>query len=193
MTNPVSRRSLVALPFALALLSATPMAHAADAAFTITSPDITDGAPMAEAQVFSGFGCTGGNISPAVAWSGAPEGTESFALTVYDPDAPTGSGWWHWVVFNLPAETTALPAGAGSADGGALPDGAVQSRTDFGAHGYGGPCPPQGDAPHRYQVTIHALDVPSLPLDAEASGAMVGFMVHAHSLGSATVTGLYGR
>lgn len=159
--------------------------------FRLTSPDIAEGRSMDERQVFNGFGCTGGNVSPALAWSDAPAGTKSFALTAYDPDAPTGSGWWHWVVFNLPASTQALPAGAGG-KGGSLPAGARQSRTDFGAPGYGGPCPPAG-APHRYIFTVHALDVEGLPLDEQVSAAMVGFMVNAHSLGKASLTGLYGR
>lgn len=155
--------------------------------FRLTSPDIAEGKPMDEMHVLAGFGCTGGNVSPALAWSGAPAGTKSFALTVYDPDAPTGSGWWHWVVFNLPAETTGLERGPRH-----LPDRAVQSRTDFGTPGYGGPCPPAG-AVHRYVFTLHALDVDRLPLDGQSSAAMVGFMVNSHSLGRASLTPTYGR
>lgn len=158
--------------------------------FRLTSPDIADGQPLAEAQVLDGFGCSGGNTSPALAWSGAPEGTRGFAVTVYDPDAPTGSGWWHWVVFNLPATTTALPAGVTADD---LPEGAVQGRTDFGAPGYGGACPPEGHGPHRYVFTVHALKTDALPLDAEASAAMVGFFLNANSLGKASLTATYAR
>lgn len=183
--------TLATLALLLAASLAPALARAAD--FTVTSPDMADGQTMADVQVFSGFGCSGGNTSPALSWSGAPEATRGYAVTLYDPDAPTGSGWWHWVVFNLPADITALPAGAGSAEGSGLPDGAVQSRTDFGAPGYGGPCPPEGDAPHRYRLTVHALDVEALPLDREASGAMVGFMLNAHALDTATLTGLYAR
>lgn len=172
-----------------AALVATGAASALADGFTLSSPDLADGATIAERQVFSGFGCAGGNVSPALAWSGAPAGTRSFAVTVYDPDAPTGSGWWHWVVFNLPASTHALPAGASRSG---LPAGAVQSRTDFGAPGYGGPCPPPG-APHRYVFTVHALDVETLPADAQASAAMVGFMLGAHRLGQATLTARYSR
>lgn len=175
--------------FAAALLAAFP-ALAGD--FRLTSTDIAEGKQMADRQVFAGFGCSGGNLSPALAWDGAPAGTKSFAITAYDPDAPTGSGWWHWVVFNLPASVRAVPAGAGGADGAGLPAGAMQSRTDFGPPGYGGPCPPPG-APHRYIFTVHALDVDGLPLDPQASAAMVGFMVNAHSLGKASLTGRYGR
>ncbi|HLO77661.1 MAG TPA: YbhB/YbcL family Raf kinase inhibitor-like protein [Magnetospirillum sp.] len=144
---------------------------------------------MSERHVLAGFGCTGGNASPALSWSGAPEGTKSFALTVFDPDAPTGSGWWHWVVFNLPSATSGLPGDAGADK---LPAGTVQGRTDFGKPGYGGPCPPAG-APHRYVFTIHALDVEQLPLDDQASAAMVGFMINAHRLGKASLTPIFAR
>src|SRR6266571_4858543 len=107
------------------------------------------GATIAEAQVFKGFGCEGKNVSPSLAWRNAPAGTKSFAITVYDPDAPTGSGWWHWIVFDIPADVTSLPAGVGNPASGQTPKGAVQSKNDFGKPGYGGPCPPQGDKPHR--------------------------------------------
>jgi len=163
--------------------------------FTLSSPDIKDGATMANDQVFKGFGCTGNNISPALSWSGAPEGTKSFALTMYDPDAPTGSGWWHWVVFNIPPSVTSLPKGAGDRDKRLMPRGAVQSRTDFGTTGYGGPCPPPGDKPHHYQITIYAVDTAALPnaRHRNASAALVGFDLHSHTLGKATLTGMYGR
>jgi Raf kinase inhibitor-like YbhB/YbcL family protein len=162
---------------------------------TLTSTELKEGASIANEQVFKGFGCTGGNISPALSWSGAPSGTKSFAISVYDPDAPTGSGWWHWVVFNLPASTTSLPKGAGDVKKKLVPKGAIQSRTDFGAGGYGGPCPPAGDKPHHYQITVFAVDVDKLP-DAKndaASAALVGFDLHFHTLAKATLTGLYGR
>lgn len=176
--------------FAAALTLAAIPAWAGE--FRLTSADIAEGRRMDERHVFAGFGCTGGNVSPALAWSGAPAATKSFAITAYDPDAPTGSGWWHWVVFNLPAGVSGLPAGAAGKGAGLLPAGAVQSRTDFGAPGYGGPCPPPGTA-HRYVFTIHALDVDTLPLDEQSSGAMVGFMLNAHALGRASITALYGR
>jgi Raf kinase inhibitor-like YbhB/YbcL family protein len=105
---------------------------------------------MANAQVFKGMNCTGSNISPALQWHGAPPAAKSFALTVYDPDAPTGSGWWHWVTYNIPAATTQLGAGAGDPAKALMPSGSVQGNTDFGVPGYGGPCPPQGDKPHHY-------------------------------------------
>lgn len=166
--------------------------HAAAADFTLSSSDIAEGKPLTAAQVFKGFGCEGGNVSPQLSWSGAPAGTRSFAVTAYDPDAPTGSGWWHWTVVNLPASSTSLARGAGSA-GGVLPAGAVQGRTDFGASGFGGACPPPGDAPHRYQFTVWALKAASLPLDSGASGAMVGYMLNANVLGKAQLTATYGR
>ena len=132
------------------------------------------------------------NRSPALAWSNAPAGTKSFAVTMYDPDAPTGSGWWHWVVFNIPANVTSLPTGAGDPAANLLPAGAVQSATDFGAYGYGGPCPPPGK-PHRYIFSVFALKVDKLPLDTRASGAMVGFNLNANALAKASLTAKYGR
>lgn len=171
-----------------ALLAAAPAA-----AFELHSPDFIPAAPIAAKHLFNGFGCTGDNVSPALSWKDPPAGTKSYAVTIYDPDAPTGSGWWHWVLFNLPAGTSGLPAGAGDATKPGLPKGAVQGRTDFGTTGYGGPCPPQGDKPHRYIVTVHALKVDSLALPADASAAMVGFNLNAASLGKATLTAQYGR
>ena len=176
---------------ALAALLAVAL-DASAAGFTVTSTEIAEGKALTNRQVFKGFGCDGANVSPQLSWSGAPEGTKSFAVTVYDPDAPTCSGWWHWTVVNLPATTSGLATGAGSA-GGTLPAGAVQGRTDFGKGGFGGACPPVGDKPHRYQFTVWALKVDSLPVDADASGAMVGFMLNANALGKATLTATYGR
>ena len=163
------------------------------AGFTLTSPTIKPNALLTEAQVFNGFGCTGKNVSPALSWRGAPAGTQSFAVTVYDPDAPTGSGWWHWVAFNIPAGTTELSEGAGTADGKALPAGTVQGRTDFGAPGFGGACPPKGDKPHRYIFTVHALKTEKIEVPADASAALVGFMINANRIGKASFTALYGR
>lgn len=168
-------------------------ALAKDAKFSVTSPQITGKKAMQMEQVFNGFGCTGGNVSPELVWKNAPAGTKSFAVTAYDPDAPTGSGWWHWVIFNIPANVTSLPLGAGTADGAKLPAGAVQSVTDFGAPGYGGACPPPGDKAHRYVFTVHALSTEKLDLDAKAMPALVGFMMSGARLGSATLTGKYAR
>lgn len=179
-------------PLALAALTAAaPLAQAAG--FTLSSPTIKPGSMLTEAQVFNGFGCSGKNLSPALEWHGAPAGTRSFALTVYDPDAPTGSGWWHWVVYNLPADTTRLAEGAGTADGKALPAGALQGRTDFGAPGFGGACPPPGDKPHRYVFTVYALKTEKIEVPADASAALVGFMIHANKLGQASFQAKYGR
>ena len=135
---------------------------------------------------------TGGNVSPALSWSNPPAGTRSFALLAYDPDAPTGSGWWHWVVYNIPAETTSLPAGAGDPNKSLMPSGAVQGRTDFGAPGYGGPCPPPGK-PHHYYFRLYALKVPKLEVPADASPAFIGFNVNSNAIGKAELLGLYGR
>ncbi len=158
----------------------------------LTSNDFADGDYLGAAHILSadfGFGCAGGNQSPHLAWSDAPEGTESFAVTCYDPDAPTGSGFWHWVVVNIPSGVTELAAGAGSA-GGSLPAGALQTRTDFGQAGYGGPCPPQGDHPHRYLFTVHAVG-DSLPVAEDTSAAVIGFQLHFNTLATATLMGLY--
>jgi Raf kinase inhibitor-like YbhB/YbcL family protein len=158
------------------------------AALDLSSPDLAPGATIDNKFVFKGFGCEGGNIAPALTWSGAPEGTKSFALLVHDPDAPTGgAGFWHWLAIDIPAETTGL------AQGGKLPEGAKEIRTDFGAPGYGGPCPPKGDKPHHYNFTLYALKVGKLDLPAGATASLTGFMVNANALAHATLTGVYGR
>ncbi len=189
-------RPLLALALAAATLgslAAAPALHATrPVIFTLTSPGLKDGGTMTMDAVFNGFGCTGKNISPALSWAGAPEGTKSFAITVYDPDAPTGSGWWHWTVVNIPATVTSLAAGAGSTTP-ALPKGAAQGRTDFGKPGYGGPCPPKGDKPHRYIFTVWALKTDKLDLNGDASGAMVGYNLNGNKLASASFTALFGR
>src|ERR1700674_3435857 len=139
--------------------------------FTVRSNSFNDGDYLAKTHALSadfGFRCDGTNQSPHLAWSGAPAGTKSFAVTCYDPDAPTGSGFWHWVVINIPANVRELAQGAGSA-GGTLPAGALQTRTDFGAPGYGGPCPPAGDHPHRYLFTLFAVGAEKLNVQADTS------------------------
>jgi Raf kinase inhibitor-like YbhB/YbcL family protein len=163
-------------------------------ALTLRSDSFSDGDYLATEHILSaqyGFGCAGGNVSPALAWSAAPEGTRSFAVTCFDPDAPTGSGFWHWVVVNIPPDVSSLPLGAGSGDG--LPAGALQTRTDYGAPGYGGPCPPEGDHPHRYLFTVYAVGVDSLPVAADTSAAVVGFQLHFNALDKAELMGLYKR
>ena len=176
-----------------AVLTVAALGSAAGKEFKLTSPDVHQGKSITMAQVFNGMGCTGQNISPALAWSDAPAGTKSFAITVYDPDAPTGSGWWHWVVYNIPAATTSLPAGAGDASKNLLPAGAVQGNTDFGAPGYGGPCPPPGSKVHHYQFTVFALKVEKLDLPAGATAAYVGFNLRANMIAKAELTALYKR
>jgi len=161
--------------------------------FALESAEVKPNARIADAQIYKGFGCAGGNVSPSLTWRDPPAGTKSFAVTVYDPDAPTGSGWWHWVVFNIPADVRSLPPGAGASGSTKLPKGAVQSITDFGTPGYGGPCPPRGDRPHRYIFTVHALKVDKLDLDDKAMPALVGFTLTSNRLARATFTATYSR
>ena len=160
--------------------------------FTLVSPDIAQGQTLALDQVYSGFGCTGKNISPALFWSGAPAGTQSFVVMVHDPDAPTGSGFWHWVVYDIPADATSIPAEAGDTKKKGMPAGIVQGRNDFGTFGYGGPCPPPGK-PHHYHFRIFALKVPKLDIPADATAAMVGYYANTNKLAEAELVGLYGR
>lgn len=178
------------LPLAAAGILALSATASQAGEFTLSSTDIQEGVPLTELHVYNEFGCEGANISPALNWTDPPEGTKSFAITAYDPDAPTGSGWWHWLAFNIPAETRALPQGAGGGEG--MPDGVVQSVTDYGGTGFGGACPPKGEM-HRYQFTIFALSVEKLDLTAETNAAIVGYMTRANSLGSATITAPYTR
>ncbi|MCB0494855.1 MAG: YbhB/YbcL family Raf kinase inhibitor-like protein [Cyclobacteriaceae bacterium] len=159
--------------------------------FTLTSTDLQG--QLTTKQVFSGFGCTGDNISPQLAWINAPEGTKSYAITLYDPDAPTGSGWWHWVMFNIPNSTSELKANAGNLESGLAPSGSVQSITSFGQQGFGGACPPEGDKPHAYIFTVYALDIEKIDLQPNAPPAMVGYFLNAHALAKASIISYYGR
>lgn len=162
----------------------------------ITSTGFRDGDYLSMEHILSadyGFGCGGGNRSPQLRWEDPPPGTKSFALTCFDPDAPTGSGFWHWVVVNIPADVRELPLDAGNASSGKLPAGALQVRTDFGKPGYGGPCPPAGDHPHRYLFTVFAVSEATLPVTADTSAAVVGFQLNFKSLAKATIMGLYKR
>jgi Raf kinase inhibitor-like YbhB/YbcL family protein len=159
--------------------------------FTLTSADLKNGV-FTDAQVLNTFGCSGGNVSPQLSWINAPAGTKSFVLTVFDPDAPTGSGLWHWVVVNIPSTVRELPSGA-SKNAAKLPAGSMETRTDLGAPGYGGPCPPAGAKAHRYIFTLHALKVEKLDVDVQTSAALVGFNVHMQEIGKATLTARYGR
>jgi len=180
------RTALAVLTIALA----TPALAAGK--FTLKSSDVKQGAMLTDQQVFNGFGCSGANVSPELSWENPPAGARSFVVTVYDPDAPTGSGWWHWVVYDIPATATGLAQGAGSGKS-ALPEGAKQGKTDFGAPGFGGACPPPGDKPHRYIFTVHALKTDKIDAPADASAALVGFMIHANHLGKASFEAKYGR
>ncbi len=179
-------RNLLVLPALVLSLSA-----GAQATFTLTSADVGGQATLR--QVFNGFGCTGENISPQLSWSAAPEGTKSYAITVYDPDAPTGSGWWHWLAFDIPATTKGIPAGAGTPGRTGMPEGAIQSRTDYGTSGYGGPCPPPGHGPHQYIVTVYALKTDKLGLDANATPAVVGYTLNSQMLAKASIVFYYAR
>lgn len=169
--------------FLAAAMATTLAAPALADGFTLTSPDIAEGQQLSSDFVFQGFGCEGGNVAPTLEWSGAPEGTESFAVTVYDPDAPTGSGWWHWFAFNIPTDVTSL-LGGGEVNG-------VELTNDYGAIGFGGACPPPGEV-HRYKFTAHALGT-MLEIDNSVSNALAGFMVNANSIASSTITAVYNR
>ena len=163
------------------------------AGFTLTSPDIKADALMPRSFEFNGSGCSGENKSPVLRWSGAPRDAKSFAVTVYDPDAPTGSGWWHWFVIDIPAGVTELQADAGAEGGAKLPKGARHVRIDYGFAGWGGPCPPPGDKPHRYVFTVHALKTDKLDIPVDATAALAGFMVNANAIAKASFTARYGR
>ena len=164
---------------------------AATSQLALQSPDIAPGGPIALDHVYDRSGCRGRNISPALSWRHPPTGTRSFALLMFDPDAP-GGGWWHWAVFDLPAQVTSLRAGAGDPASRLLPAGAIQARNDFGSPGYGGPCPPPG-SPHHYRLTLYALRVAKLGLGADATPAQIEARARGSALAQAQVVGLYGR
>lgn len=161
--------------------------------FTLSSPDLVGGKLPARFTLSEkfGFGCKGGNLSPALAWQGAPADAKSFVLMIHDQDAPTGIGWMHWVVANIPAGAEGLATGA-SGDAAKLPAGAIETRSDLGSPGYMGPCPPEGTI-HHYVFTLIALKVDKLPLDANATPALVGFYAKANALGEASLTVTQGR
>ena len=159
--------------------------------FTVRSTDLEPGASIPLLHVYDG--CGGDNLSPELHWSGAPDRTASYAVTVYDPDAPSGSGWWHWQAWDLPASLTRLARDAGAAHGRLLPIGAHQGINDYSQRGYGGPCPPPGDRAHRYVFTVFALKVVRLDVPAVASSALVGFNLNALALARASFTAYFGR
>lgn len=173
------------------LLTASTIASAHG--LTLHGPVAMSGDRLPHAQVSDGYGCTGRNHSPGLTWVRAPADTKSFVLTIFDLDAPTGSGWWHWVVYDIPAGTKGLEAGAGTINSTQLPPGTKQARNDFGQISYGGACPPKSDKPHRYVFTLYALDVPTLDAPADASPAMVGYLLHQHRIAQSSVTALYSR
>ncbi len=185
------RATLVAA--CLIALAPTAARPAAAAGFALTSPDFPDGGTMPAAQELDLHGCTGANRSPALAWSGAPAGTQSFAVTIHDVDARGGRGWWHWVVLDIPPGVRVLRAGAGTPGSSALPAGAAQGRTSFGFAHYGGPCPPVGDPPHHYRITVYALRVARLTLPADTPPDAVRTRLRAEALASARIVGRYGR
>jgi Raf kinase inhibitor-like YbhB/YbcL family protein len=159
--------------------------------FEVTSTDCSDGQPLATPHVSGVMGAGGEDRSPQLSWSGFPEGTKSFAVTVYDPDAPTQSGFWHWAVANIPATVTELPTGAGDQAGSGLPEGAVQLRNDAGFPGYVGAAPPAGHGPHRYFITVHAVDTEALDVTPDTTPAVLGFNLFGHALGRATLVATY--
>lgn len=159
--------------------------------FAVTSTSFTDGDTLPDLHVFDSWGMSGGNVSPQLAWSGAPAETKGYAVTCFDPDAPTPSGFWHWLLVGLPSDCTHLPEGAGAERSRHLPSGALQMRNDYGLKAYGGAAPPAGDREHRYLFAVHALDTDDLGLDDNTSGAATGFTIGAHTLARAVITATY--
>ena len=185
----------MALTYIVSLLVA--VAFAAEVAapgLHLSSPSFAAGGTIPHQFSYDGYGCSGENVSPQLQWSGAPAGTHSFALTMFDPDARSGQGWWHWVVFNIPASAKGLQKGAGAGSGDLMPGGAVQGRSDFQTVGYGGPCPPAGQKPHHYVFTLYALDIDSLEgLSPLTSGPYLVKTMRGHVIAKATLTALFGR
>jgi len=159
--------------------------------FQLTSTDVADGEELKVAQLSGIFGAGGQDVSPQLSWSGFPDGTASFAITVYDPDAPTAAGFWHWAVFNIPPSVTSVPTGAGDESGRGLPAGAVQLRNDAGLARYLGAAPPSGHGRHRYFIVVHAVDVPTLDVGADATPTILGFNLFFHTLARATLVPWY--
>ena len=180
-----------------ASLGAALMALAATAgpdgrAFHLSSPTFADGRVLPAAHVYDSNGCTGDNLSPALSWTTPPPGTKSLAVTLHDPDAPHRGGWWHWLLFDLPPDLRTLPAGVGNKSD-VLPRAAVEAKNDFGTPGFAGACPPKGNPPHRYVLTLWALNVPSLGLNTATPGAAVETALKRHAIATTALTARYGR
>ncbi len=156
--------------------------------FTLSSTDVHG--QLSNEQVFNRSGCRGKNISPQLSWKNAPPGTKSFAMTVYDPDAPTGSGWWHWVVFNIPTDINQLKTGASNT---AMPVGSTEGMSSYGTSGFGGACPPKGDKPHRYVFTVYALNIKKIDQPANVRPELIGFLLNGHAIAKASIIAYYGR
>jgi len=166
----------------------TAVANVQAEGFFLSSADILG--QISKAQVFNSFGCTGENISPQLSWKNAPAGTKSFAVTAYDPDAPTGSGWWHWVVFNIDVSVDEIKTGASPKS---MPKGAIESSTSYGSKGFGGACPPKGDKAHRYIFTVYALNTEKIEQNADARPELIGFFLNSHAIAKASIMAYYGR
>ena len=177
----------------LSILSLTLSATALADSFTVSSDDMDNGKFLNKSQEFNGFGCTGNDVSPQLKWTDAPKGTKSFAITAYDPDAPTGSGWWHWQIINIKASVNEIKNGAGSNKKTLAPTGSQQMINDYGSQGFGGACPPAGHGLHHYRFTALALSVETLTLPKNASGALTGYMINSNTIGTATLEALYKR
>lgn len=163
----------------------------AQSTFTLTSTTL--GGQASKLQEFNGFGCEGENVSPDLTWENAPEGTKSFAITMYDPDAPTGSGWWHWLAFDIPKDINSIKTNAGQVDLDLMPKEVIQSITDYGTYGYGGPCPPEGHGLHQYIITVYALKTDKLGLSKDTNPPVVGYYLWQNTLAKASIVAYYQR